>query len=51
MKRCSVQLMGEEVTVNDAKARRELGYVGHVSREEELAALYAESAAGTSFVR
>ena len=29
-------LIGEEVTVNDAKARRELGYVGRVTREEGL---------------
>jgi nucleoside-diphosphate-sugar epimerase len=32
----AVKLMGEEVTVNDAKARRELGYVGRVTREEGL---------------
>lgn len=31
-----VKLMGEEVTVNDAKARRELGYTGRVTREEGL---------------
>jgi nucleoside-diphosphate-sugar epimerase len=30
-------LIGEEVTVNDAKARRELGYVGKVARERGLA--------------
>jgi nucleoside-diphosphate-sugar epimerase len=28
--------IGEEVTVNDAKARRELGYVGTMSREARL---------------
>jgi len=32
----AVKLMGEEVTVNDAKARRELGYVGRVTRDEGL---------------
>ncbi len=29
-------LLGEEVTVNDAKARRELGYQGVMSREAGL---------------
>lgn len=29
-------LVGTEVTVSDAKARRELGYVGHISREAGL---------------
>jgi len=33
----AVCLIGEEVTVNDAKARRELGYAGKVSIEEGLA--------------
>jgi len=28
-----VKLMGEEITVNDSKARKELGYVSHVGRE------------------
>jgi hypothetical protein len=28
--------MGEEVTVNDGKARRELGYTASVSRERGL---------------
>lgn len=32
----TVHLIGEEVTVLDAKARRELGYLGKVSREEGL---------------
>lgn len=32
--RMTIKIVGEEVTVNDAKARRELGYVGRVSREE-----------------
>ncbi|MDZ4858184.1 MAG: NAD-dependent epimerase/dehydratase family protein [Candidatus Hydrogenedentes bacterium] len=31
-----VRVIGSEVTVNDAKARRELGYVGRVSIEEGL---------------
>ncbi|MDR3418445.1 MAG: NAD-dependent epimerase/dehydratase family protein [Nevskia sp.] len=35
--RTAVILTGEEVTVNDAKARRELGYRGLVSREAGLA--------------
>lgn len=35
--RTAVCLIGESVTVNDAKARRELGYVGKVSIEEGLA--------------
>ena len=41
--RATVKQQGEEITVNDAKARRELGYVGKVSREEGLAALRASS--------
>lgn len=40
----AVKLMGEEVTVSDAKARRELGYVGRVSRDEGLRELAEESA-------
>ncbi len=35
----AVALMGQQVTVKDDKARRELGYVGHVSRDEGLAEL------------
>jgi len=35
----SIALMGQQVTVKDDKARRELGYVGRVSREEGLAEL------------
>ncbi len=35
--RTAVRLIGEQVTVNDAKARRELGYHGSVTREEGLA--------------
>jgi nucleoside-diphosphate-sugar epimerase len=37
--RFRVRIIGEEVTVNDARARRELGYVGKVSREDGLAAM------------
>ncbi|MGH8481017.1 MAG: NAD-dependent epimerase/dehydratase family protein, partial [Nevskiaceae bacterium] len=37
--RMAVHLFGEPVTVNDAKARRELGYVGKVTREQGLASL------------
>ena len=37
--RMAVHLFGEPVTVIDAKARRELGYAGRVSREQGLATL------------
>jgi nucleoside-diphosphate-sugar epimerase len=37
--RMAVRLIGETVTVRDDKARRELGYVGRVSREQGLATL------------
>jgi nucleoside-diphosphate-sugar epimerase len=37
--RFRVRIIGEEVTVNDAKARRELGYIGRVTRAEGLAAM------------
>lgn len=37
--RMSVHLFGEPVTINDAKARRELGYLGQVTREQGLARL------------
>lgn len=37
--RLAVRLGGEEVTVDDSKARRELGYVGRVTREQGLAAM------------
>lgn len=37
--RVGLRLMGEEVTVDDRKARRELGYVGRVSPAEGLAEL------------
>jgi nucleoside-diphosphate-sugar epimerase len=39
--RMAVHLFGEPVTVSDAKARRELGYVGKVTREQGLASLRA----------
>lgn len=39
--RTTVRLIGEEVTVNDAKARRELGYASAMSRESGLAAMVA----------
>jgi nucleoside-diphosphate-sugar epimerase len=35
--RSAVRLIGEEVTVDDSKARRELGYAPIISREEGLA--------------
>ncbi|MGH8441408.1 MAG: NAD-dependent epimerase/dehydratase family protein [Nevskiaceae bacterium] len=37
--RMAVHLFGEPVTVNDARARRELGYVGKVTREQGYASL------------
>jgi nucleoside-diphosphate-sugar epimerase len=37
--RMAVHLFGEPVTVNDARARSELGYVGKVTREQGYAAL------------
>lgn len=37
--RTALHLFGEPVTVSDEKARRELGYVGRVSREHGLATL------------
>lgn len=37
--RMAVRLGGEEVTVDDSKARRELGYQGKVTREAGLAAM------------
>jgi nucleoside-diphosphate-sugar epimerase len=37
--RTAVALIGQEVTVVDAKARRDLGYTSHVSRERGLAEL------------
>jgi hypothetical protein len=37
--RTAIALVGQEVTVVDAKARRELGYTSHVSRERGVAEL------------
>jgi nucleoside-diphosphate-sugar epimerase len=48
--RLAVQLMGEEVTVNDAKARCELGYVGHISLEEGMASLRASFLSNSSIL-
>lgn len=42
--RVVVNLVGQGVTVNDAKARRELGYRGRMSREAGLADLAARAA-------
>ena len=39
--RTAIALVGVEVTVDDSKARRELGYAAHVSREAGLAAMRA----------
>ncbi len=46
--RATVRVIGEEVTVNDAKARGELGYTGAVSRTEGLAAMQIPSSASIS---
>src|SRR5206468_3787288 len=37
--RTALKLIGEEVTVNDSKARRELGYKGVITREAGLLAM------------
>jgi nucleoside-diphosphate-sugar epimerase len=42
LSRTAVILVGEQVTVNDAKARRELGYQGLVTREAGLAEMSAK---------
>jgi nucleoside-diphosphate-sugar epimerase len=42
--RSAVRLIGEEVTVRDDKARREIGYVGHVTREAGLSEMQEEAA-------
>ena len=46
--RATVRVIGEEVTVNDTKARRELGYTSAISRAEELAAMQSSSSSTTS---
>lgn len=43
--RTAIALVSHEVTVDDGKARRELGYVGKVSREAGMAELRAAGAA------
>jgi nucleoside-diphosphate-sugar epimerase len=48
--RFRVRIIGEEVTVNDAKARRDLGYMARVSREEGLAAM-TQAAEGSPAAR
>jgi nucleoside-diphosphate-sugar epimerase len=47
--RTAVRLIGDEVTVNDSKARRELGYTSHMSREAGLAEMstYSKEEAST----
>ena len=37
--RALVHTLGDEITINDGKARREIGYVGAVSRDDGLAAM------------
>lgn len=41
----AVALIGQEVTVVDTKARRELGYASHVSRDDGIAEIRAAEAA------
>ncbi|RKH18360.1 NAD-dependent epimerase/dehydratase family protein [Corallococcus sp. CA047B] len=43
LSRTELLLAGQEVTVNDEKARQELGYTGSVSREEGLRSLAAQA--------
>jgi nucleoside-diphosphate-sugar epimerase len=43
----TVRAIGEECTLLDDRARRELGYEGHVTREQGLAELRSEYAAAT----
>ncbi|MGH7328046.1 MAG: NAD-dependent epimerase/dehydratase family protein, partial [Polyangiaceae bacterium] len=40
----AIALVGQEVTVIDAKARRDLGYTSHVSRDEGIAEIRAAEA-------
>ena len=44
--RMSVKMMGEEVTLDDTKARRELGYVGLMSFEDGMRAMREAPSAG-----
>jgi len=46
--RAALRLIGEEVTVIDAKARREIGYVSHVSRAQGLRELSEANAVAHS---
>ncbi|MDQ3366045.1 MAG: NAD-dependent epimerase/dehydratase family protein [Myxococcota bacterium] len=46
--RTALALVSHEVTVDDTKARRELGYAGAVTRPAGLAEMRAAGAAGTS---
>ena len=46
--RMMLKLMGEEVTIDDSKARRELGYAGRVSFEEGIREMRAADAAARS---
>ena len=46
--RMVVKMMGEEVTLNDARARQELGYVGRVSFDAGLEAMRAHSSPARS---
>jgi len=41
----AIAVIGHEVTVDDSKARRELGYVGKVTREAGLAEMRATGSA------
>jgi nucleoside-diphosphate-sugar epimerase len=45
--RTAIALIAHEVTVDDSKARRELGYVGKVTREEGLAEMRAAGVPAT----
>jgi nucleoside-diphosphate-sugar epimerase len=49
--RTAVILTGEEVTVNDAKARRELGYRGQVSREAGLTEMAAPGSSSPDLIQ
>ena len=44
--RMVVKMMGEEVTLNDGRARRELGYVGRVSFDQGIEAMRAAPSSG-----
>jgi hypothetical protein len=42
--RTAIALVGQEVTLVDTKARKQLGYTSHVSREQGLAEIRARQA-------